>query len=154
MSAPGRCQCPAKLQQHAAELEDRWRARLGRVTELSLAYHDAAQLVRQGSAAERSRAARRARRLARAVVAERQALVEIEAALDRITRGQYGRCEQCREPISAELLARHPQARYCTACGWLAVPSGWLTARPVGWAPARPAGWDWPGARASEPLPR
>jgi RNA polymerase-binding transcription factor DksA len=115
---------PREAQQRA-ELEDRWRARLGRVTELSLAYHDAAQLARQGSAAERSRAARRARRLARAVVAERQALVEIEAALDRITRGQYGRCEQCREPISAELLASHPQARYCTACGWLAVrPAG------------------------------
>src|SRR5215469_11606166 len=103
-----------------AQLEERWRARLERVTELSLAYHDAAQLARQGTAAERGRAARRTRRLARAVVAERQALVEIEAALDRITRGQYGRCEQCREPISAALLASHPQARYCSACGWLA----------------------------------
>jgi DnaK suppressor protein len=108
-----------------AQLEDSWRTRLGRVTELSLAYHDAAQLARQGTAAERSRAARRARRLARVVVSERQALVEIEAALDRITHGQYGRCEQCREPISAALLASHPQARYCTACGWLAVrPAG------------------------------
>ena len=108
-----------------AQLEDSWRTRLGHVTELSLAYHDAAQLARQGTAAERSRAARRARRLARVVVSERQALVEIEAALDRITHGQYGRCEQCREPISAALLASHPQARYCTACGWLAVrPAG------------------------------
>jgi DnaK suppressor protein len=109
-----------------AQLEDRWRARLERVTELSLAYHDAAQLAREaGTAAERSRATRRTRKLARAVVAERQALMEIEAALDRITRGQYGQCEQCREPISAALLAGHPQARYCSACGWLAVrPAG------------------------------
>jgi RNA polymerase-binding transcription factor DksA len=108
-----------------AQLEDRWRARLERVTELSLAYHDAAQLARQGTAAERSRAARRTRELARAVVAERQALAEIEAALDRITRGHYGRCEQCHEPISAARLASHPQARYCSACGWLAVrPAG------------------------------
>jgi DnaK suppressor protein len=105
-----------------AQLEDSWRTRLGRVTELSLAYHDAAQLARQGTAAERSRAARRARRLARAVVSDRQALMEIEAALDRITHGQYGRCEQCREPMSAALLASHPQARYCSECGWLAVP--------------------------------
>lgn len=105
-----------------AQLEERWRARLERVTELSLAYYDAAQVAGQGgSAAERGRADRRTRKLARAVVAERQALVEIEAALDRITRGQYGRCEQCREPISAALLASHPQARYCSACGWLAV---------------------------------
>jgi RNA polymerase-binding transcription factor DksA len=111
---------PGEMERRA-QLEDRWRARLERVTELSLAYHDAAQQARQGSAGERTRAARRTRKLARAVVAERQALVEIEAALDRITRGQYGRCEQCREPISAALLASHPQARYCTACGWLAV---------------------------------
>jgi RNA polymerase-binding transcription factor DksA len=107
-----------------AQLEGRWRARLERVTELSLAYHDAAQLARQaGTAAERSRAGRRTRKLARAAAAERQALVEIEAALDRIARGQYGQCEQCREPISAALLASHPQARYCSSCGWLAVRS-------------------------------
>ena len=104
-----------------AQLEERWRTRLGRVTELSLAYHDAAHLARQGSTAERGRAARQARKLAREVVTERQALVEIEAALDRITRGQYGHCEQCREPISAALLASRPQARYCPACGALAV---------------------------------
>jgi len=113
MSQPG-------VVERRAQLEDRWRARLGRVTELSLAYHDAAQQARQGTAADRGRAARRARSLGRAVVAERQALAEIEAALERLTRGQYGRCEQCREPISAALLASHPQARYCGTCGWLA----------------------------------
>jgi DnaK suppressor protein len=102
------------------QLEECWRARLERVTELSLAYHDAAQLARDGSYAERTRAGRRARMLARAAVSERQALAEIEAALDRITSGQYGRCEQCREPISASLLASRPQARYCASCGWLA----------------------------------
>ena len=124
-----------------ADLEDRWRARLGRVTELSLAYHDATQLAGPSTAADRSRAARRARKLARAVVAERQALVEIEAALDRITRGQYGRCEQCRGPISAALLASRPQARYCTACGWLAIrPVGERTAAPASGRTAAPAG--------------
>jgi RNA polymerase-binding transcription factor DksA len=102
------------------ELEASWRARLERVTDLSLAYHDAAQQARHGAAAGRSQAARRARQLARRTVIERQALAEIEAALDRISNGQYGRCEQCRGPISAALLARRPQARYCTACGGLA----------------------------------
>jgi RNA polymerase-binding transcription factor DksA len=111
------------LAQRRDELERRWRARLERVTELSLAYHDAAQLARDGAPAGRLRAARRARLLARRTVTERQALAEIEAALDRLSTGQYGRCEQCREPLSAALLARQPQARYCTACGCLARPA-------------------------------
>jgi RNA polymerase-binding transcription factor DksA len=107
------------------QLEECWRARLERITGLSLAYHDAAQLAREGSYTERARASRRARMLARAAVSERQALAEIVAALDRITSGAYGRCEECREPISASLLASRPQARYCASCGWLAAqPAG------------------------------
>jgi DnaK suppressor protein len=109
MSQPG-------LMQRRAQLERSWRARLERVTELSLAYHDATQP--ESGAQDYSRAARRIRRLARRTVAERQALAEIEAALDRIASGNYGWCEQCREPISGALLARQPQSRYCTVCGW------------------------------------
>jgi DnaK suppressor protein len=116
---------PLELMQRRAQLEGCWRARLERVTDLSLAYHDAAQQARHGAAAGRSRAARQARQLARRTVTERQALAEIESALDRIASGQYGRCEQCRGRISATLLARQPQARYCTACGSLAAqPAG------------------------------
>jgi len=107
---------PLGLIQRRAQLEDSWRAALERVTDLSLAFHDAEQVARNGGPASRARAARRARQLARQTVAERQGLAEIEAALDRIANGQYGRCEQCREPISAALLTRQPQARYCTAC--------------------------------------
>jgi DnaK suppressor protein len=107
-----------------AELESRWRSRLESVTELSLAYHEAAQQASQAAPPARLRAARRARQLARRTVTERQALAEIEAALDRIASGQYGRCEQCREPLSAALLARQPQARYCTACACLALQPG------------------------------
>jgi RNA polymerase-binding transcription factor DksA len=61
-------------------------------------------------------------RLGRQVVAERQALAEIEAALDRIATGQYGRCEQCHQPISAGLLARRPEARFCAACSRRSAP--------------------------------
>jgi DnaK suppressor protein len=111
----------AGLVQRRSQLESSWRTRLERVTELSLAYHDAAQQARDGAPSARPRAARRARLLARRTVAERQALADIEAALDRLSNGQYGRCEQCREPISAALLARQPQARYCTACACLAL---------------------------------
>jgi RNA polymerase-binding transcription factor DksA len=103
-----------------ALLEGCWRARLERITELSLAYHDAAQWTGRGTIAERSRAARRVRKLARAAASERQELAEIEAALQRISSGEYGQCEQCRAPISAALLASRPQARYCESCGRLA----------------------------------
>jgi DnaK suppressor protein len=108
VSQPG----PYGLRQRRAQLEDRWRARLERVTELALAYHDAAQQA--GRAA--GPAGLRVRSLARRTVAERQALAEIEAALDRISAGRYGLCEQCGGPIPAALLAGEPQARYCATC--------------------------------------
>jgi DnaK suppressor protein len=115
----------AGMAQRRAELESRWRARLERVTELSLAYHDAAQHVRDGAPSSRLGAGRRTELLARRTVAERQALADIEAALDRLSNGQYGRCEQCRQPISAALLARQPQARHCSACACLALQDAW-----------------------------
>lgn len=92
------------LAHRRAQLEQRWRARLERVTALSLAYHDEAS-------------SRRARLLATKAVAERQALAEIEAALDRIAAGLYGWCEQCRRPIGSSLLTAQPEARFCAACG-------------------------------------
>ncbi len=104
--------------QRRTQLESQWRARLERLTDLSLAYHDAEHQA--GVCGHDSLALQRARRLARAAVTERQALADIEAALDRIASGQYGRCEQCSEPISEALLARQPQARYCSSCGRLA----------------------------------
>jgi DnaK suppressor protein len=107
---------PGGLAQRRALLEARWRERLERVTELSLAYHDAAQGLPFGLPLSRGASSRRARQLARQAVAERQALAEIEAALDRIATGRYGWCEQCHRPISAALLAAQPAARYCPAC--------------------------------------
>lgn len=38
----------------------------------------------------------------------------------RIASGQYGQCEQCHGRISAALLARQPQIRYCASCDCLA----------------------------------
>ena len=97
-----------------ARLEECWRARLERVTALSLAYHDEAEDAAQ---AQPGSGARRAL-LASQAVAERQALVEIEAALDRLSSGRYGWCEQCGRPIAATLLFAQPQVRYCTACAF------------------------------------
>jgi DnaK suppressor protein len=91
-----------------AQLEERWRDRLERVTALSLAYHDLAQQDSES---------RRAKQIARQTVVERQALADIEAALRRLADGTYGRCEQCGRPIGTALLSARPQARYCGACG-------------------------------------
>jgi len=108
---------PGGLTQRRAQLEARWRARLERITALSLAYHEEAQHAVPGVTDGRGATSRRARLLARQEVAERQALVEIEAALERIAAGHYGWCEQCGRPIAAALLMAQPQARYCWACG-------------------------------------
>jgi DnaK suppressor protein len=44
------------------------------------------------------------------------ALADIDAALDRLARGSYGRCESCRQPIPLERLEILPMAGLCTAC--------------------------------------
>ena len=97
-------------------LEARWQQRLSTLTELSLAYHDAAE--RFGD--RREPAARiedpRVRRLLRKATAARRALHDTEEALARLSDGSYGWCEQCAAPIpTAELLAE-PETRYCAAC--------------------------------------
>ncbi|HXW87484.1 MAG TPA: hypothetical protein VEJ42_04430 [Streptosporangiaceae bacterium] len=108
---------------YRAQLEARWRATLERVTALSVAYHEPTAAGRPGPSAGQAadprlpdRASQEQSRLAREVVAERQALAEIEAALDRIAAGRYGRCERCRRLISAGLLGAQPEARFCPAC--------------------------------------
>lgn len=43
-------------------------------------------------------------------------LREIESALQRVTRGTYGACEACGEPIPPNRLKAIPWARYCLSC--------------------------------------
>jgi RNA polymerase-binding protein DksA len=43
---------------------------------------------------------------------ERQ-LADVDRALDRLERGQYGVCEACGEPIGATRLSARPAARLC-----------------------------------------
>lgn len=102
--------------QRRALLEARWRETVGRITALSIAYHDAAQLVPGGLPGGRGALSRRARRIARQVAGQRQILAEIEAALERITAGRYGWCEQCGRLIATARLAVRPHVRYCAAC--------------------------------------
>ncbi|MFZ3573693.1 TraR/DksA family transcriptional regulator [Streptomyces sp. BH097] len=46
----------------------------------------------------------------------RMVLTDVEAALDRIAEGGYGRCHRCRRTIDRDRLMIVPQARYCARC--------------------------------------
>jgi DnaK suppressor protein len=43
-------------------------------------------------------------------------LAELDRALERLDRGDYGRCEACGEPIPAERLEVRPAATTCVRC--------------------------------------
>ncbi|WP_050779809.1 TraR/DksA C4-type zinc finger protein [Streptomyces sp. C] len=58
----------------------------------------------------------------------REHLEELDRALARLERGEYGRCERCGEAIAAERLEIRPAATTCVRC-----------ARPGTRRPARPA---------------
>jgi DnaK suppressor protein len=96
-----------------ALLEARWQARLEELTELSLAYHAAADLP-DHLADEAD--LREAQTLLRRAVAARRKLEDVEEALARLAAGRFGRCEQCDSPVPAGLLALIPEARYCPRC--------------------------------------
>lgn len=46
----------------------------------------------------------------------REALFEIDRALQKINSGKYGTCEKCGRPISKRRLKYVPQARHCIKC--------------------------------------
>ena len=48
--------------------------------------------------------------------AEGRALMEIDDALRRLHRGEYGVCESCGNPIARERLEAIPDARLCVPC--------------------------------------
>ena len=50
------------------------------------------------------------------LMAARTALGEIEAALDRMARGSYGRCVTCARPIPEDRLDVLPMAAQCMPC--------------------------------------
>ena len=53
------------------------------------------------------------------VAGEERLLGEINAAIDRIDRGTFGRCETCQKPIARERLRAVPYARCCIGCSGL-----------------------------------
>jgi hypothetical protein len=79
------------------------------------------QLLRRGRALLRAAqagtgAAGRADALGAIDEAELTELQEIHAALERIERGIFGRCEECQSDIDDERLARSPWQRRCSPC--------------------------------------
>ena len=47
---------------------------------------------------------------------ERKLIAKIDAALERIEDGTYGRCEDCGEPIGVERLKARPVTTLCIDC--------------------------------------
>ena len=47
---------------------------------------------------------------------QEQVLGEIDAALERVRAGKFGRCEECKAAIPKTRLHALPYARYCVAC--------------------------------------
>ncbi len=47
---------------------------------------------------------------------ERRILSQIEAALSKMDKGLYGRCERCRKAVEPKRLKMLPFARYCLRC--------------------------------------
>ena len=97
-----------------ARLEARWQAYVQEVTELSLAYHVAAEAASDdiGDGAGQPEVAS----LLRRVAAARRKLADVEEALGRLAAGTFGACEQCGSAIPAGLLAAAPETRYCPRC--------------------------------------
>jgi len=106
---------PAGGPRWRALLEMRWRARLQEVTELALAYQEAAAAGGRGAGANGD-GRLQAQRLQRRTVTSRRALADTEEALGRLSAGRYGRCESCAGAIPAQRLAATPETRYCARC--------------------------------------
>ena len=96
-----------------AILEERWRDRLQKVTELSVAYHGATARAPDGIDGLRDEGARR---LLGQAIAARRRLADTEEALARLAAGGFGQCEQCHALIPETLLAAAPEIRYCADC--------------------------------------
>lgn len=99
-------------------LESQWQDSLAVLTELSLSYHAAAERLPAGADVADSVGAQRLRQLMTKAVMARRALADTEDALDRLSAGSFGRCEQCAAAIPADQLSRTPESRYCARCAW------------------------------------
>ena len=80
-------------------LDTLWRAHVVDITNLAVRFH-----TREDPA------------VAARLAAVRRQLVDVEAALDRLSSGSYGRCDGCERRIPFELLEAAPDCLYCRRC--------------------------------------
>lgn len=100
---------PQELSAVRAELDEQRCFRIEQLNDLSL---DAAEA---GAAGDEPRL-----QVTRALrIAAEAALVDIDAALQRLHDGTYGTCERCQEVIPGERLEVLPTARLCTHCQYV-----------------------------------
>src|SRR6266852_915807 len=50
------------------------------------------------------------------LVAAREQVAAVDAALRRLAEGRYGACDRCGRPVGAERLAARPAALTCIGC--------------------------------------
>ncbi|MDQ8705613.1 TraR/DksA C4-type zinc finger protein [Streptomyces sp. LHD-70] len=70
----------------------------------------------RGDAPGRQRAVGQVEVGVRLAACARMVLVDVEAALTRLSEGRYGICQLCRRPVARKRLMIVPQARYCGPC--------------------------------------
>ena len=99
-------------------LEAQWRHHVATVVELSIDICDVQAVDSPGASGPGAGlpAEDALRVTARMIAAERFIVREIEAALVRLDRGIYGRCEECGAAITAARLEILPYTRYCVSC--------------------------------------
>jgi DnaK suppressor protein len=72
--------------------------------------------IRESELEEAAQQDRMARLLARLDVRAKREIEEIDAALERMARGTYGRCQRCQEWIALPRLRALPATRLCVPC--------------------------------------
>jgi RNA polymerase-binding transcription factor DksA len=107
----------AKIVDHLPQLRTRLEAdrdfRLDQLTQLIAQHPDGASRV---DSLDASADNARVEVSAAVEAAARQALDDIDAALDRMDAGRYGGCARCDTPIPLERLLAIPQASLCMGC--------------------------------------
>lgn len=108
----------AKLPRLRRILEEQRQFRLDQLAELAAEEDDAVRHLGVGVVEDVDASADSARAEVTTVIAAaaRRALNDIEAALQRMRLGTYGRCVRCGTPIELRRLAALPQAAMCMEC--------------------------------------
>lgn len=95
------------LTSHKVELMEKGRAALDGLRDSD---------VRGGDSLDQSTAEQRTSTMLRLKDREQRLIFNIEEALERIERGEYGYCEECEEPIAEARLKARPTAQLCIDC--------------------------------------